>query len=78
MSPGKKRVAKKATTLAVSMDVDADEDDRDKSPIRPSLGASALSDGLSFSYQRLVTGWRVFFQNVSNLQGFITRRTTIL
>ena len=34
MSPGKKRVAKKATTLAVSMDVDADEDDRDKSPIR--------------------------------------------
>ena len=34
MSPGKKRVAKKATTLAVSMDVDADEDDRNKSPIR--------------------------------------------
>ena len=48
MSPGKKRVAKKATTLEKSMDVDADEDDRDKSPIRPSLGASALSGGSFF------------------------------
>ena len=76
MSPGKKRVAKKATTLEKST-VDADEDDWNKSPIRTlTWGRDAPVTVLFFSYQRLSTGWRVFFQNVSNLHGFMTRRTT--
>ena len=48
MSPGKKRVAKKATTLEKSMDVDADEDDRNKSPIRTIAWGIALSGGSFF------------------------------
>ena len=51
MSPVKKRVARKATTLEKSMDVDADEADWNKSPIRTiTWGRNAPVAVLFFSY----------------------------
>jgi len=56
MTQIKKRAAGKAITLAVSMD---GGDVRVKEIRTITWGASALSDGLSFSYQGLATGWRL-------------------
>ena len=55
MSPGKKRVAGKAITSEEST-VDADEDDRDKSPIR------TITWGIS-------PGWRFFFLAIRDFDG---------
>jgi len=54
MSPGKKRVAKKATTLEKST-VDADEDDWNKSPIRTLTWGRDAPVAVLFSYQGFLT-----------------------
>ena len=67
MSPGKKRAARKATTLAVSMDVDADEDDRDKSPIR------TITWGISPEWWFLFLAIRDFDGECSKVAAYIAK-----
>ena len=65
MSPGKKRVARKATTLEKSMDVDADEDDRNKSPIR------TITWGISPEWWFLFLAIRDFDGECSKVSAYI-------